>query len=276
MDANKVWLITGCSRGIGRSLAETVLKNGGKVAVTARNTDDIQELINQYPKTAINLKLDVTRPDTITKAVSTTKSQFGRIDILVNNAAYGSFGTIEETPDIELRRIFDTNFFGVVNVIREVLPIMREQGSGHIINMSAAGGLVATACLGPFAATKFALEGMTEALADELEPLGIQVTLVEPGPTRTTFLNTMLKFEGISDYNSSHEELGTILEQYKGNQPSDPAKISAAITEIAGIPGAPLRLVLGKFALERIREKLTDLNETMNAWEATSEKVDFD
>lgn len=276
MDANKVWLITGCSRGIGRALAETVLKNGGKVAVTARNTDDIQEIVSQYPKTAISLKLDVTKVDTIRQAVDAAKAHFGRIDILVNNAAYGSFGTIEETPDAELRRIFDTNFFGVVNVIREVLPIMREQGSGHIINMSAAGGLVATACLGTFAATKFALEGMTESLAEEVTPLGIQVTLIEPGPTRTTFLNTMLKFEGIADYDSSHEELGTILEQYKGNQPSDPLRIAETITQIAGVPGAPLRLVMGKFALERIREKIAELNDNINSWQSTSEKVDFE
>ena len=181
----KVWFITGCSTGFGRALASHLLKIGQRVVVTARNTKDIEDLINGNEKIALAISLDVTKADQITKAVSDTIAHFGRIDVLVNNAGIGYFAAVEESEDEATRKMFEINFFGLANMTKAVLPIMRKQRSGHIINISSIGGLVAFPALGYYNASKFAVEGLSESLSKEVAHLGIHVTLIEPSGFRT-------------------------------------------------------------------------------------------
>ncbi|HEV7781838.1 MAG TPA: SDR family NAD(P)-dependent oxidoreductase, partial [Chitinophagaceae bacterium] len=175
---SKVWFITGCSTGFGRNLAQEVLQKGDKVAVTARNTNDIKDLVAQYPDTAVAIQLDVTKPEQVKAAVQKAVDTFKRIDVLVNNAGIGYFGAIEESEEEEVRRMFEINFFGLAGVTNAVLPLMRAQRSGHIINISSVGGLVAFPGVGFYNATKFAVTGYSEALSKEVGALGIKVTVV--------------------------------------------------------------------------------------------------
>lgn len=278
MAADKVWFITGCSSGIGLALAETVLASGAKAAITARNVDTLQELGRAFPETALILPLDVTNLMQAKTAVEATKEKFGRIDVLVNNAGCAILGAVEEVPVIEVRKCFETNFFGALELIHLVLPIMRTQQSGHIINVSAVGGLVSTPGLGILNATKYALEGMSEALSYEVTPLNIHVTLIEPGPTRTNFISEkMRRFTSINDYDASRGMLVKMVDSYQANknQPGDPKQSAKAILQISQQPVPPLRLLLGRFAVERVREKMADLSETINAWESVSYDADF-
>jgi len=182
---SKVWFITGCSTGFGRHLAQEVLQNGGRVAVTARNTGDVQDLITKYPDTAVAIRLDVTKPEQVKAAVEQTMTAFNRIDVLVNNAGIGYFGAIEESEEAEIRSMFEINFFGLASVTNAVLPIMRAQRSGPIVNISSVGGLVAFPGVGFYNATKFAVTGYSEALAKEVGALGIKVTVIAPSGFRT-------------------------------------------------------------------------------------------
>src|ERR1700759_2111894 len=184
----RVWFITGASTGFGRLLAEEVLKAGGKVIATARNLDKVAVLEKQYPQTAKALALDVTNTGQIESVVTEAIAKFGRVDVLVNNAGYGVAGAIEEVSEAEFMPMFETNVFGLLQVTRAFLPHLRKQRSGHILNLSSIGGLVASPGMGFYNATKFAVEGISEALAAEVAPLGIRVTIVEPGPFRTDFL----------------------------------------------------------------------------------------
>lgn len=277
MSADKVWFITGCSSGFGCEIAKAALRSGAKVAVTARKMVDIEAFKKEFGENAITLSLDITNNDQIQKCVEETKKTFGRIDVLVNNAGYALLGAIEEIPEEEARKLFDTNFFGLLNVTRAVLPIMRKQKSGHIINMSSAGGLVALGGLGMYNATKFAVEGLTEALAQEVEPLGIKVTSIEPGPFRTDFIRRSIKqFSGISDYDDTRGLLTNVVELYHGNQPGDPEKAASVIVELANNPVPPLHLLMGKIALERVREKMLHLSEQINAWEKITISTDYE
>jgi NADP-dependent 3-hydroxy acid dehydrogenase YdfG len=199
---SRVWFITGCSSGFGRLLAEEVLKAGDKVVATARNIATIADLEKKYPETARALSLDVTHADQIKTAVEQALEHFGHIDVLVNNAGYGLVAAIEEAKDEDIRREIDTNVYGVVNVTRALLPHLRVRKSGHVINLSSIAGIIATPGLGYYNLTKFAVEGFSEALSLELAPLGIKVTLIEPGPFRTEFLSGSLVESGeqIEDY----------------------------------------------------------------------------
>jgi len=276
MSSNKVWLITGCSSGLGRAIAKEALLSGAKVAVTARKLADIQDFQKDFPHNALILSLDVTNQDQVKSTVEETQKKLGRIDILVNNAACAIFGAIEEVPDKEVRRLFETNFFGLLDLTRTVLPIMRAQKSGHIINISALGGIVSTQCLGIFNASKFAIEGLTEALAQEVTGLGIKVSLIEPGPTRTSFLTRLQKFNSITDYEEVRTFISQIIDGYNGKQPGDPQKIAKTIIQTVENPVPPLRLPLGKFSNERIREKISELTTSMALWEKDSNNTDFD
>ncbi|MGA7817115.1 MAG: oxidoreductase, partial [Caballeronia sp.] len=191
--ASPVWFITGCSTGFGREIAQAVLARGWRAVVTARDPDTVADLASTYPDRALPLKLDVTSPDAVAAAVAQVKSAFGRIDVLVNNAGYGYLSAVEEGEDNEVRAMFEVNFFGAVSAIKAVLPVMREQGAGHIVNITSVGGLVGNPGSGYYAATKFALEGLGEALARETAELGIKVTTVEPGPFRTDWAGRSLK-----------------------------------------------------------------------------------
>lgn len=274
---SKVWLITGSSTGFGRTLAETVLEKGDKVIATARKPEQLQDLIAQYPETAKALRLDVTNPDEIIAAIEEANAAFGRIDVLVNNAGYGLIGALEEVSDEQIHRNFDTNLFGAINVIRAVLPIMRSQQSGHIINMSAIAGFTNELGFSIYGGAKFALEGVSEALQGEVAPLGIKVTIVEPGPFRTDFIGRSLDRaeEQMEAYQGTVGKFLNFLENIEGKQPGDPQKAAEAIIQVVNSQNPPLRLVLGKYAYTKFRKKIESLQTELDAWEAVAANTDF-
>ncbi len=269
---SKVWFITGCSTGFGRNLAQEVLQNGDKVAVTARNTDDVKDLVSQFPDTSVAIKLDVTKSDQVKTAVEEAIKNFGRIDVLVNNAGIGYFGAIEESEEEEVRRMFEINFFGLAHVTNEVLPAMRAQRSGHIINISSVGGLVAFPGVGFYNATKFAVTGYSEALAKEVATLGIKVTVVAPSGFRTDWAgrsanNTKIL---IDDYKETAHANQSTIRGYSGNQPGDPVRAAKAIVKAVQAENPPLRLMLGVGALKGIRNKIKELQADIDTWEETT------
>ena len=269
---SKVWFITGCSTGFGRNLAQEALEKGHKVAVTARKISDVKDLADKYPDTAHAITLDVTKPEQVTAAVKEAVDKFGRIDVLVNNAGIGYFGAIEESEEEEVRRMFEINFFGLAAVTKEVLPVLRKQRSGHIINISSVGGSVAFPGIGFYNASKFAVTGYSEALAKELAPLGIHVTVIAPSGFRTDWAgrsanDTKVK---IDDYSATaHTNQGTIR-GYSGNQPGDPVRAAQAIIKVTETENPPVRLFLGAGALKGIRNKLEELKTDVDAWEETT------
>lgn len=269
---NKVWFITGCSTGFGRHLAQEVLKKGDNVAVTARNTDDVKDLVLQYPDTAIAIKLDVTDAEQVKAAVQKAVATFDRIDVLVNNAGIGYFGAIEESEDEEVRRMFEINFFGLASVTNAILPIMRAQRSGHIVNISSVGGLVAFPGVGFYNATKFAVTGYSEALAKEVSALGIKVTVVAPSGFRTDWAgrsaNNTKKV--IDDYSATAHANQNTIRGYSGNQPGDPERAAKAIVKAVESASPPLRLLLGVGALKGTRNKIAELQKDLDAWEETT------
>ena len=276
-DNSRVWFITGSSTGFGRVLTDILLKRGERVAVTARNPDQIQDLVSGYKDTALALTLDVTKPEQVAAAVAEAEKFFSRIDVLVNNAGYGYLAAVEEGDDEEVRSMFDTNFFGLVAVTKAVLPGMRARHSGHIVNISSIGGLVANPSVGYYAATKFAVEGLSEALAKEVEPLGIRVTAIEPGPFRTDWAGRSLKLakRPIPDYVDTAGARSRQIADRSGKQPGDPVRAAEAIITIVEADQPPRNLFLGKIALDMAREKLTYLSTTIDQWETLSVGSDF-
>jgi len=274
---SKVWFITGCSTGFGRELASLVLELGNKVAVSSRNPDDIKDIVAAYPDTALSLKLDVTKPSEVKEAVEKAEAHFGRIDVLVNNAGIGYFGAIEESEEPEVRRMFEINFFGLADVTKAVLPIMRRQRSGHIVNVSSVGGFVAFPAIGFYNATKFAVMGYSESLAKETAHLGIKVTVVAPSGFRTNWAgksanDTKIK---IDDYaNSAHANQSNIR-GYSGNQPGDPVRAAKAIVKAVESENPPVRLLLGAAALKNARLKIAELQNDFDTWAETTEGADF-
>lgn len=267
----KVWLITGCSTGFGRALVEFVMGKGESVAVTARNEKDIKDLIDGKDN-AISIELDVTDPDQIRKAVDATMKAFGRIDVLVNNAGIGYFGAIEESEDEEIRRMFEINVFGLGNMTKAVLPVMRKQRSGHILNVASIGGLRSFPGVGYYNATKFAVDGLSEALAKETAHLGIKVTIIAPSGFRTDWAgrsanDSQIKIE---DYQESAEKNKRAIRGYSGNQPGDPKKAAAAMYDVVYSDNPPMRLLLGAAAVKGAREKLDELKRDFDQWESVS------
>ncbi|MGV3596693.1 MAG: oxidoreductase [Bacteroidota bacterium] len=273
---NKVWIITGCSTGFGRELAKLTLKQGYRVGVASRNTDDVKDIVEGYPETALAVKLDVTKPDEIKSAVEQVKQKFGRVDVLVNNAGIGYFGAVEESEDDEVRRMFEINYFGLVNMTKEVLPIMRSQRSGHIINIASIGGLVGFPALGHYNATKFAVDGLSEALAKETAPLGIKVTVIAPSGFRTDWAGRSAKNSAIviDDYAQTAEVNKNTIRGYSGNQPGDPVKAAEAIIKVTEVENPPLHLLLGVGALKGALAKLDSLKKDYDAWEDTTVGAD--
>jgi NAD(P)-dependent dehydrogenase (short-subunit alcohol dehydrogenase family) len=272
-----VWLITGCSTGFGRELAKRVLERGFRVAVTARDPEKVQDIAAAGGNRAIALKLDVTDPVQVGEAVNAVEEKFGRLDVLVNNAGYGYVGAVEESREKEVREMFETNFFGLCRMIHVALPGMRRRRSGTIINVSSIGGLVAFPGVGYYNATKFAVEGLSEALAKEVAPLGIKVIIVEPGPFRTDWAGRSLQCSPnrIDEYNETAGAFRDRIVTYSGQQPGDPLRAADAIIEAVQSPHPPLRLLLGRMALETARAKLETLQTDFNAWEKTTLSSDF-
>lgn len=273
----KVWLITGCSTGFGRALATEVLAAGDSVAVTARKPDTIHDIVKGHEDRAMALALDVTDEDEIAEALEETIARFGRIDVLVNNAGIGYFGAIEESDEQEIRQMFEINFFGLAKMTQSVLPQMRKQRSGHIINIASIGGIIAFPGVGYYNATKFAVDGFSESLAKETAPLGIKVTIVAPSGFRTDWAGrSALDAETkIDDYKETAGANQEKIREYSGNQPGDPVRAAKAIIEAANAAEPPLRLLLGKAALKNAYLKIDQLKQDFDKWADTSAGADF-
>ncbi len=273
----RVWFITGCSKGLGRALAETVLQHGDRVVATARNVDTLGSLEEIGGDRVLVLPLDVCDAQAVNGAVDATLRCFGRIDVVVNNAGYGLAGAVEELGDAEARAQFDTNVFGVLNVLRAALPTLRQQRSGHILQISSVAGMVSTPGLGIYNASKYALEGLSEALALELGPFGVRVTLIEPGPFRTDWAGPSLVTprQRIDAYAETAHKTIEMLNGYSGTQPGDPLRAARAMIEIVESERPPLRLPMGALSVERIRDKLARTARELDAWEPVSLATEF-
>lgn len=273
----KVWLITGCSTGFGRELAKEVLAKGYNAAVAARNTDDVKDIVEGYPETAIAVRLDVTVTAEITAAVKTTLEKFGQIDVLVNNAGIGYFAAIEESEDEPVRRMFEINVFGLAKMTQAVLPVMRAQRSGHILNISSIGGLRSFPGIGFYNATKYAVDGLSEALSKETAPLGIKVTIIAPSGFRTDWAGRSAKDSNvlIEDYADTAGKNAGDIRGYSGRQPGDPVRAARAMIAVTEIPDPPLRLLLGAAALKGGRAKLEELKNDFDTWAETTVGADF-
>ena len=274
---NPVWLITGCSTGFGRELAKLVLERGWRAVVTARDPSKLADLAEGHEDRALVLQLDVTERKQIADVVAKSQKHFGRIDALVNNAGYGYLAAIEEGEDDAVRAMFETNVFGLVDMTKAVLPIMRAQKSGLIVNISSIGGITSFAATGYYHGTKYAVEGISESLAIEVKPLGIDVLVVEPGPFRTNWAGPSIKQSAtrIDDYAGTAGERRKQTEARSGNQAGDPVRAAQAIIDAALSDTPPLRLLLGKAALELARKKVTSLTNDFDAWEKTTVGADF-
>lgn len=273
---SKVWFITGCSTGLGRYLASEVLSKGDRVAVTCRNTNDVKDMIALYPDTSVSIELDVTKADQVRKSVKTALEKFGRVDVLVNNAGIGYFGAIEESEEAEIRRMFEINFFGLAAVTKELLPIMRSQRSGHVINISSIAGLTGFPGVGFYNATKFAVTGFSESLHKEVSPLGIHVTVVAPSGFRTDWAGRSANDTKIviKDYETTAHSNQHTIRGNSGSQPGDPVRAAQAIIKAAGCANPPLWLLLGNGALKNARRKIDELQKDIATWEETTTWAD--
>ncbi|MBB5466797.1 NAD(P)-dependent dehydrogenase (short-subunit alcohol dehydrogenase family) [Paraburkholderia sp. CI2] len=274
----KTWFITGVSSGFGRALAEAALERGDRVAGTLRSEEQRAAFDALKPGLSLGVRLDVTRHDDVRRAVALVEESFGPVDVLVNNAGYGHEGTIEETPLDEYRKQFDVNVFGAVSAIQAVLPYMRARRSGHIVNITSMGGIVTFPGLGVYHGSKFALEGISEALSKEVADLGIRVTAVEPGAFRTEWAGRSMNrgSASIADYEPLFAPLRKARAERSGKQPGDPAKAASAILTLVDSPKPPVHLPLGTDALAFIRCKLDTFSQEVTAWEPVASATNFD
>lgn len=273
----KTWLITGCSSGLGRSLAKEALKQGYQVVVTARDTDKIKDIVERYPHTALSLPLDVTDQKSIDLAVQKAINQFGQVDVLVNNAGYGYRSAVEEGDMLDVARLFQTNVWGPVALIKALLPTMRKQQSGLIINVSSIAAISASMGSGYYAASKSALESLSEALVKEVKPLGIQVMIVEPGAFRTDFAGRSLTESKIviDDYAGTSGTRRIGKENKHGTQPGNPDKAAEMLIKIIQEGHLPLRLLLGSDAVQFADEQMKKRQKEYHDWHLLSEKTDY-
>ncbi|XVV11265.1 oxidoreductase [Actinoplanes sp. CA-131856] len=273
---SKVWLITGTSRGLGRQLAASVLEHGDRVVATARRPEQLKDLTDTYGDRVRAVALDVTDPAAARAAVAEAVATFGRLDVLVNNAGYADVASIEDMPEDNFRQQIEANFFGVVNVTRAALPVMRAQGEGHIIQISSVGGRVASIGLGGYQSAKWAVGGFSEVLAKEVESFGIKVTVAEPGGMRTDWAGDSMGTLAISDpYKPVLEPAVERFSSYNGKQPGDPERISQVLIDVADHPEPPLHLLLGADAVAVAQAKAESLAASDAEWRAVSESVSF-
>jgi NAD(P)-dependent dehydrogenase (short-subunit alcohol dehydrogenase family) len=276
---SKIWFITGCSRGLGRALTEQLLTSTDAcVVATARNPEALKELELQYPGRILVLQLDVTKQSDIRRAVDMAINQFNRIDVLVNNAGYGLTGALEECTMEDIRSIFDTNVFGAIEIIQTVLPYMRKQHEGHILNISSTAGLVAAPGLSVYNSTKFALEGISEGLALDVANFGIKVTIIEPGPFRTDFAGQSAKISPPHPgyQNSAANSIREYISKINHTQPGDPIKAAQIMIKITEMQNPPLRLLLGNLAVERITAKFENQSKEFKQYEELARSADYD
>ncbi|QAY95273.1 short-chain dehydrogenase/reductase [Methylovirgula ligni] len=272
-----VWFITGCSTGFGRALAQAALAHGFRVVATARDPETLAGLAAGHEDRILTLPLDVAKASQIQAAVEEARRRFGHIDVLVNNAGYGYLAAVEEGDDADIRALFETNFFGLAAVTRAVLPDMRTRRHGTIVNIASVAGLIGFPGSGYYAATKFAVEGFSESLAQEVAPLGLHVVLVEPGPFRTDWAGRSLKQSPrfIADYGETADKRRLATAGYSGKQPGDPARAAQAIIEAVQSPAPPLHLVLGREGFENVEKQLRGTLEQIDLWKKTSLSADY-
>ena len=274
---SRVWLITGCSSGLGRALAAAVLARGYRCVVTARDPVSLGDLAAANAQASLALPLDVTDRQQRDHAVTEAERRFGRIDVLVNNAGYAYYAAAEEGDDARIREMFETNFFGLVAMTQRALPGMRARREGHVVNISSVGGLVANPAAAFYAATKFAVEGFSESMAQEVRPHGIRVTLIEPGPFRTDFQGRSVKVvaQPLGAYAETAGARRAQLQASNGKQPGDPARAADAIIECVESDDPPLRLLLGRVAFDRAAEKFESMLRSMQASRDVTLGTDF-
>lgn len=270
------WLVTGCSTGFGREIARAALQDGHQVLVTARRADAVADLVEEFPDLAVAAALDVTDAGQITAAVRAADGAFGGVDVLVNNAGHGYLSAVEEGEDAEVRKLFDVNYFGSVDMMKAVLPAMRARGSGHVVNISSMTGLVANPPNAYYSSTKFALEAVSEALAAEVKPLGIKVTLIEPGAFRTDWASRSMKESSapITEY-ADVAARKDLIKQFADHLPGDPRKVAEAVLMVTKLEDPPLRLLLGRDVLKAMRDKIAALSASIDQWEAVTKNVNF-
>jgi len=276
MNKRPVWFITGCSTGFGLELAKQVIERGHRVIVTARDSGRLAGLVAGHESTTLALDLDVTRSDQIESSVTAAEKQWGQIDVLVNNAGYGYLATVEEGEAEEIRRMFDVNAFGLFALTRAVLPIMRRQRRGHIINISSVAGLVGFPGSGYYAASKHAVEGWSDSLAAEVQSLGIKVTCIEPGPSRTDWAGRSMTQtpNRIPEYaQSAGSRLASIKDQ-SGKQPGDPVRIVQAIIDVTELDRPPRHFVMGAIGVDAVTSKLRTSLAEVEAWGARGKATD--
>ncbi|QDT15183.1 oxidoreductase [Alienimonas californiensis] len=272
-----IWFVTGCSSGFGRQLCDVVLEHGARLVATARDVSSLSHLPDDESRVLV-APLDVTNRASVDAAVAAAQERFGRIDVLVNNAGYGLFGGIEDTPDAEVRRQFDVNVHGLLDVTRAVLPVLRAQKSGYILNLSSVAGQVARASTGFYAASKFAVEALSEALREEVEPLGIKVTLIEPSGFKTDFHGRSLaapSAEG-ADYAQTAAAGRDRVRGMAGNQAGDARKAAELMWQVAQLSDPPFRLPMGEMAVDLIRAKLAAVAADVDRCEPSARSADGD
>jgi NAD(P)-dependent dehydrogenase (short-subunit alcohol dehydrogenase family) len=275
-DSERVWFVTGASSGFGHAVSRAVLQRGERVVATGRESDVLEALVAEFPGHALALRLDVADGSAAREAVNQAVKQFGRLDVVFNNAGYGHIGSVEELTDEELRRQLDVNLFGVIHVTRAALPHLRKQRRGHLVQMSSLNGIEGLPGGAYYTASKFAIEGFSESLAAEVAHLGIHVTIVEPGPFRTRFLDRSAKWaKPMPDYAESVGKSREMLRQLNGTQPGDPARAAQAIIEAVDADKPPLRLPLGRMAFEHIRTSLDAELAELDTWAELGMAADF-
>jgi len=274
---SQVWLVTGSSRGLGRALAEAVLAEGHKLVATARIPVQLGDLVERYGGQVRPVALDVTDAHAASNAVKAAVDTFGRLDVLVNNAGYGDIGSIEDTTDAVFRAQIETNLFGVINVTKAAIPLMREQRSGRIIQISSVGGRLGTPGLAPYQTAKWGVEGFSEVLAKEVAPLGIKVTIIEPGGFRTDWSGASMTIRpSRPEYDPTVGAVAGFQREYSGTQPGDPAKAAAVIMRIASLDEPPLRLLLGSNAVHLAEQNDLARIEGDRKWRELSVSTDFE
>jgi NAD(P)-dependent dehydrogenase (short-subunit alcohol dehydrogenase family) len=275
----KVWFITGASRGLGVEFAKAAMRAGDRVVATGRNARSVNDALGPDSDQLLSIELDVTDGVQIQRAVESAVSRFGTIDVLVNNAGYGHLGFFEETTDQDARAQFETNVFGAFNVTRAVLPVMRAARKGRIFNLSSVAGVRGAEFTSLYSSSKFALEGFSEALAAEVAPFGIFVTIVEPGPFRTDFLTReSLRFANtaVADYNERRANVQPTFEIRSGKRPGDPVKLAEAVVRLANEAKPPMRFLAGVFGLGIAEKKLAAVRSDLENWRALSAATDYD
>lgn len=273
----KTWFITGCSSGFGRELVKAVLAKGDNVVATARNPHTLTSISDLPKNRLLLLELDVTKPEQVRSSLRVAIRHFGKIDVLVNNAGYGLLGAIEEVTDAQIRDQFEVNVFGALDIMRAALPHFRAKRSGHILNISSVGGFVAFPGVGVYNASKFALEALSESLYKEVKPLGIHVTLIEPGPFRTDWAGrSSVIADDIPDYAETAGVRKKTIQGYSGTQDGDPYKAALAMIQVVESDTPPMRLPLGPTALDSIRCKIHQVAKELNEWESVTINTSFD